>query len=112
MNSFREKSRILRFQLLALIFVPAIVSSQSAKEIREIYKQAEAHYLYEEYDLANQLYILLDDPENMNLKYKIGTCYLNIPDEKEKAIPFLEEAVKNAACDAKIKSLKEKRAPL
>ena len=112
MNSFREKSRILKFQLLALIFIPAIVSSQSAREVREIYKQAEAHYLYEEYDLANQLYILLDDPENMNLKYKIGTCYLNIPDEKEKAIPYLEEAVKNAALDAKIQSLKEKRAPL
>ncbi len=112
MNSFRVNSRILKLQLLTLIFIPVVVCSQSAKEIRELYKQAEAHYLYEEYDLANQLYILLEDPENMNLKYKIGTCYLNIPDEKEKAVPYLEEAVKNASYNAKTKSLKEERAPL
>lgn len=112
MNNFRVKPRILSFHLSALIFLPLAVSAQSAKEMKEIYKQAEAHYLYEEYDLANQLYLLLDDPENLNIKYKIGTCYLNIPDEKEKAIPYLEEAVKNANYDAKTKSLKEKRAPL
>ncbi len=109
MDNFRE---ILKIQLLALIFSPLPVWSQSAKEMKEIYKQAEANYLYEEYDLANQLYILLEDPENLNLKYKIGTCYLNIPDEKEKAIPYLEEAVKNASYSSKTKSLKEKRAPL
>ncbi len=48
----------------------------------------------------------------MNIKYKIGTCYLNIPGEKEKSIPYLEEAVKNASYDAKTDSFKEKRAPL
>ncbi len=48
----------------------------------------------------------------LNLQYKIGTCYLNIPDEKEKAIPYLEAAVKNASYDSKIKFFKEKRAPL
>ena len=112
MNNFRVKYQILKFQLLALIFFPVGASSQSAKEMKEIYKQAETHYLYEEYDLANQLYILLENPENLNLKYKIGTCYLNIPDEKEKAIPYLEAAVKNASYDSRTKSLKEKRAPL
>jgi len=112
MNKFRVKSRIIKLQLSALMFFPLAVSSQSAKEMKEIFKQAEAHYLYEEYDLANQLYILLDNPENLNIKYKIGTCYLNIPDEKEKAIPYLEEAVKNAGYEAKTKSLREKRAPL
>lgn len=112
MNIFRVKSRILKFQLLTLIFIPFIAPAQSAKEMKEIYKQAEAHYLFGEYDLANQLYILLEDPENFNIKYKIGTCYLNIPDEKEKAIPYLEEAVKNAGYDAKIKSFREKQAPL
>ena len=51
-------------------------------------------------------------PDNQNIKYKIGVCYLNIPGEKEKAVPFLEEAVKNASYDAKESSFKEKRAPL
>ncbi len=112
MIGFRINIQILKLQLLSLIFIPPVAYSQSAKKIRELYKQAEAHYLYEEYNLAKEIYILLEDPENMNLKYKIGTCYLNIPDEKDKAVSYLEEAVKNSNYNAKTKSLKEKRAPL
>ena len=48
----------------------------------------------------------------MNIKYKIGNCYLNIPGEKEKSIPYLEEAVKTASYDSKTESFKETRAPL
>ena len=51
-------------------------------------------------------------PDNLNIKYKIGTCYLNIPGEKEKAIPYLEAAVVDASYDAKPELYKEKRAPL
>ena len=81
-------------------------------ENKNIFKQAESYFLYEEYELANQLYLLLETPDNLYIKYKIGTCYLNIPGEKEKSIPYLEEAVKNASYDAKTDSYKEKRAPL
>ncbi len=99
-------------QLFILVIFTSAASGQSTKELKEIFKQAESYYLYEEYELANQLYILLETPDNLNIKYKIGTCYLNIPDEKEKAIPYLEEAVKNASYDAKPQSFKENRAPL
>ena len=70
------------------------------------------HYLFEEYELANPLYLLLDSPDNYNIQYKIGTCYLNIPGEKDKAIPYLESAVGHSAYDARINSFREKRAPL
>src|SRR5690606_10609585 len=80
--------------------------------MRKIFAQAESYFLYEEYELANQLYILIESPENLNIKYKIGTCYLNIPGEKEKSIQYLEEAVKNATYDSKTESYKEMRAPL
>src|SRR4030043_2040262 len=112
MFDFRVKTHRLLLQLITLTIFSVAASSQSLKEMKEIYRQAETHYLYEEYDLANQLYILLENPENLNVIYKIGTCYLNIPDEKEKAIPYLEAAVKNATYDAKSGSFKEKRAPL
>lgn len=112
MKNFREIFFRLRLQLLALIIFSADASAQSSKELQEIFKQAESYFLYEDYELANQLYILLDSPDNLNIKYKIGTCYLNIPDEKEKAIPYLEEAVKNASYSAKTASFKEKKAPL
>ncbi|MCX6333193.1 MAG: hypothetical protein NT092_02700 [Bacteroidia bacterium] len=112
MKNFRGKIMCLRLQLLTLIIFPVATLAQSAKELKAIFAQAESYYLYEEYDLANQLYIIMENPENLNLSYKIGTCYLNIPDEKEKAISYLEAAVKNAVYDAKSGSFKEKRAPL
>ena len=43
---------------------------------------------------------------------KIGACYLNIPGEKEKAIPYLEAAVRKSSFDARINSFREKKAPL
>ena len=80
--------------------------------MKKIFAKAESYYLYEEYELANQLYLLLDTPDNLNIKYKIGNCYLNIPGEKEKSITYLEDAVKTASYDSKTTSFKEKKAPL
>jgi hypothetical protein len=112
MNYIRVKILLFKLQLFTLILLPVAASAQSSKELKNIFAQAESYFLYEEYELANPLYLLLETPDNLNIKYKIGTCYLNIPGEKVKAIPFLEEAVKNASYDAKTESFSEKRAPL
>ena len=100
--------------ILITILVSAQVSGQTNDELREIFTKAESHYLFEEYELANPLYLMLNDfmPDNANIKYKIGNCYLNIDDEKPKAISFLEAAVKNSSYEAKEESFKEERAPL
>jgi hypothetical protein len=112
MNNFRVNKIPLLLQLLTLIIFSVAATAQSSKELKEIFAQAESYYLFEEYELANQLYILLETPDNLNIKYKIGTCYLNISDEKEKAIPYLEAAIKNVNYSSKIQTFKEKRAPL
>jgi hypothetical protein len=102
----------LLLQLIILVFSSFAATAQSNVEMKEIFSEAESSYLFDEYELANPLYLLLDSPDNYNIQYKIGTCYLNIPGEKEKAIPYLESAVKHSVYDAKINSFKEKRAPL
>lgn len=99
-------------QLLTLVIFPVASSAQSSGEMKKIFAKAESYYLFEEYELANQLYLLLDTTDNLNIKYKIGNCYLNIPGEKEKSIPYLEDAVKSATYDSKTETFKEKRAPL
>ena len=110
------RGKILRFRLLLFIMLifPAVASTQTSQEVKEMFAQAEAYYLYGDYELANPLYLTLAAfvPDNFNIVYKIGDCYLNIPDEKSKAIEFLEKAVKNSSYDAKPDQLKEKRAPL
>ena len=90
MGYFKDRISVLLLQLLCLILISSAAQSQSASEIKSIFAQAESYYLYEEYELANQLYLLLETPDNLNIKYKIGTCYLNIPGEKGKAITYLE----------------------
>jgi hypothetical protein len=112
MANFRPKNISFLLQLILLAVFPVAALAQSPGEMKQIFAKAESYYLYEEYELANQLYLLLDTPDNLNIKYKIGNCYLNIPGEKEKAIAYLEDAVKNATYEAKPTSFKEKRAPL
>ncbi len=112
MNNFRVEIYRKKLQLITLVLFSMTASAQSTKEMKEIFTQAESYYLYGEYELANQLFLLLEAPDNLNIKNKIGECYLNIPGEKEKAIPYLEEAVKNSSFDAKSGSFNEKRAPL
>jgi hypothetical protein len=112
MGNLRVKFSGILLQLLTLAAFTYSASAQSSVENKNIFKQAESYFLYEEYELANQLYILLETPDNFYIKYKIGTCYLNIPGEKEKSVPYLEEAITNANYDAKTDSYKEKRAPL
>jgi hypothetical protein len=112
MGNFRVKITSYLLQLLTLVLLPHAALAQSSVEKKNIFKQAETYYLYEEYELAIQLYLDLETPDNLNIKYKIGTCYLNIPGEKEKSVAYLEEAVRNASYDSKTESIKEKRAPL
>ena len=105
----------IRGLLLFIALLSAVpLSAQKKSELKAIWLEAQSHYLYEEYELANPLYLILNDliPSNANIKYKIGNCYLNILDEKQKAIPFLEAAVKNTSYDSKTDKLKETRAPL
>jgi hypothetical protein len=112
MGKLRVKFICLQVTLLTLVLFSVDASAQSSEEMKKIFAQAESYYLYEEYDLANQLYLLLETPDNMNIKYKIGTCYLNISGEKEKSIIYLEQAVNSASYDSKTETFKETRAPL
>jgi hypothetical protein len=95
MVRFRAKIIGIILQLITLVVIPAFVSAQSSVEIKHIFAKSDSYYLFEEYEPANQLYFLLDTTSNYNLKYKIGNCYLNIADEKEKSIRYLESGVKS-----------------
>jgi len=100
--------------LLTVISLTAGLNAQAKPEAKNIWIEAESRYLYNEYEMANPLYIMLDEltPGSANIKYKIGNCYLNIGDEKAKSIPYLELAVKNTSYSSKSELLTEKRAPL
>ncbi len=110
-------SRLQHIFLLSL-FLGMIFSapsvSQSRSDLKEFFVEAESHFLYEEYELATPLYMVIYQmmPNNANVAYKIGVCYLNTPHEKDKAISYLEFAAKNTSYEANEESFNETRAPL
>ena len=106
-----------RFLLSCLLILTAISTSGQKKDDqnpREMFLEAESYLLYEEFSEALPLYLKLQkaDPENDNLNFKVGLCYLNIPFEKEKAIGYLQKAVKSISPDYNPNSFKERKAPL
>jgi len=105
-----------RINLTLCLFLALFIAAfpQKKSEIKEKFVEAESWFLFEEYRDALPLYEeLLDiDPENGNYNYRAGICYLNIPDEKEKSISFLEKATQNVNPDYKEGSFRETGAPM
>ncbi len=71
--------------------------SQEYQEIlRDIFYEAEFMLANEFYIDALQEYKKLYDrgyEHSANINYRIGICYLNIPGQKEGAVPYLQEAI-------------------
>ncbi|MEI7594884.1 MAG: OmpA family protein [Bacteroidota bacterium] len=68
-------------------------------KFKEIYTEAENYIVLENYFKAMPLFLLLDSlyPNNANINFNIGVCYINSSAEKNKAAPYLEKAVKNVS---------------
>ncbi|TAL60450.1 MAG: tetratricopeptide repeat protein, partial [Bacteroidetes bacterium] len=104
--------------LLATLINPDLISqfsqsSQSRTESKSNFYYAEMSILFEDYKeaLPQYLKLLKIYPNNSNFKYRIGQCYTNTPGEKEKAISYLEDAVKNINPKYKEGKFKETGAP-
>jgi tetratricopeptide (TPR) repeat protein len=82
--------------------------------LKEYFDDARFFYDMEDYKEAvfNYLKIYEKMPDNANINYWIGMCYLNIPGEEPRAIPYLEKAVKRTTTDYDKNSLTETKAPL
>jgi len=103
----------VKLLLIALFVNSTLLSAQSRREIKDMFYEAESWILFEEYKDALPLYLDLLElyPENYNYKYRIGMCYLNIPGEKEKALPYLQDAVMHIDPNYKEGKFREDQAP-
>jgi hypothetical protein len=107
----------LKYIYLLLISLTLLQNTYSInkdeQEFKEKYLTASYFYLYEDFEKALPYYLQLYDlqPQNANINFKIGYCYLQITGQKTKAIPFLEFAVKNINKKHNEFSYKETTAP-
>ncbi|HZK61355.1 MAG TPA: tetratricopeptide repeat protein, partial [Anaerovoracaceae bacterium] len=101
------------FSWLLATLINADLISQSQVEIKMKFYDAESWILFEDYKEALPLYqqLLRIYPDNSNFKYRIGQCYINTPGEKEKAIIYLEDAVKSINPKYKEGKFRESGAP-
>ena len=103
--------KLLIILLLAFISISTLFAQKDQE--KEIFLEGEYFMLYEEFLDALPLYLQLIEkyPDNANLNYRLGLCYLNIQGEKVKAIPYLEKAINNLTNRYKEGDFREEEAP-
>ena len=79
-----------------------------------MFLDADSWFFYEDYEEALPLFlrILETDSLNYNVMYKIGFCYLHIPGQKQKSIPYLEQAIEKTTFNYRNNTYNEKLAPV
>lgn len=109
----------MRLSLYSLITILACLvalssSAQTKKELDEIYRDANSYFYFEDYEEALALYLQVykEQPNNSNLNYRIGFCYLNIPGSKDKSIAYLKKAASNTTKLYSQESILETKAPI
>jgi outer membrane protein OmpA-like peptidoglycan-associated protein/tetratricopeptide (TPR) repeat protein len=118
----------MKTKVVALLFFSLIASglglfAQNTDNFNSLFKEAEEYFpkekvinsaeLLETSKKALPLYLRLLklEPNNYNVNYRIGRCYLNSRTETSKAIPYFEQAV-NSTSNTYKEGPNEKNAPI
>jgi tetratricopeptide (TPR) repeat protein len=103
--------------LIALFVIFSFTSSaqtQTKKELKRLFINGEFSLIYKEYKEALPSFMALYDAgrRDANIKHRIGLCYLNIPNQKEKAIIYLVDATENISLNYNVGLYTERNAPI
>jgi hypothetical protein len=87
--------------LIITIFFSTPIFSQENIKLQDTFLEAEYFLMNEDYSDALNYYLQLFEelPDNSNLAYRIGSCYLNIPGKKNLSVDYLERASKNMSAN-------------
>jgi hypothetical protein len=84
--------RLKNFLIIAFLLVGFQLSYAQKKSPKEVKKAAKTFLGYEDYNraLKELLKLYRNTPYDVELNQNIGICYLNVNDDRSKAIPYLE----------------------
>ena len=107
----------MRTLLISILFFSCLISKAQHKieiDFRKKFNDAQTLYIDEKFSKALPLFLSLDSvaPDNANIAYKIGVCYLHSSSSKTKSLNYLKRAVSNTSIDCKEDNCKEKNAPV
>ena len=105
------RRRIVLF--IFTILFPSLLPAQEIKSLQDIFIEAEYYFMNEDYSDALPYYLQIYEklPENANIAYRIGGCYLNINGKKNLSIDYLETASKNISAKHKEGSVTQAASP-
>lgn len=103
--------RVLCLFLTVVLSISLV--AQEDNSLQKIFLEADYFLMNEDYSDALGLYQQLYEklPDNSNIAYCIGVCYLNIPGKKNLAVSFLESASKNMSAKHKEGTISQVAAP-
>jgi hypothetical protein len=101
------------YLIVALYLIAVTGYTQDWARINQLTYDAEYFFMTRQYEKAIRSYgqILKQLPDNGNIFYKLGVCYLMTDAEKDKSIPYFIEASKRINKNYKPDSHKEEGAP-
>jgi outer membrane protein OmpA-like peptidoglycan-associated protein/Tol biopolymer transport system component len=105
---------VIKLILVTILFSPIINAQKIIPTSEDIYAEAGEYVFAGEYNEALPLYLQLYDKgfNTANINFKIGECYLKLPGQKDRAIPYLENAVKKVTNSYSGTNLNEENAPV
>ncbi len=101
-----------------IALISALIIASFTINAQETFNQKflEANTLIEEnqYNVALPIWLQLqlEEPDNFNVNYKVGLCYIHSANEKKKALTYLVKAVQNTTNNYDPFSTSEKKSPV
>ncbi len=98
--------------LILYLLIPSFMFAQEDTP-EELFEDGDFFFAREEYEEAAYLYrqLLLTEPENHNVHFKLGMAYLNIEGQEQYAIEHFLKATENTVLKYRQNHYREKRAP-
>ena len=102
----------LRISIVSLLF-PFTLFPQEISSLQDTFIEAEYFFMREDYQDALPFYLELFEkmPDNSNIAYRIGACFLNITGKKNLAIDYLKTASENLSAKPEEGTISELSAP-
>lgn len=110
------KPIVMRKRIPLLLILFAFLNSiqaQEMKSLQEIFIEGEYFFVSEDYADALPYYLQIIEkvPDNANISYRIGVCYLNIEGKKNLSVDYLEAASKNISAKHREGTINQVSAP-
>lgn len=98
---------------LIAVFSCFLLTAQDLKPLQDTFNEAEYFLMNGDYQDALTYYLQIAEkmPDNANIDYRIGSCYLNINGKKNLSIDYLDAASKNMSAKRKEGSVSQSTAP-